>query len=546
VNVARARVPAALARLQRGGMLRLWPWLPLVFAAVYAIVLLASVRSVVQGIYLSADVVSAPYIGELYGQAPPGAHVVLGNFPWYTTLWFEQATHGLPGHRQIWEVGPWVISLLGVGLVAWSTSRAAGRWAGVVVAVALGCAGPGLLGYQFAPSIHAFTFVHVAILGAFLVWCSTRAEGRLGAHLLSCALLAAVTAAGVASDRLLVVAGVIPFMLAGVALGWCLAAPAGRRIALSCVLVGAGALAGGAVIVSVMEAQDVRAAHFTINLAAFDGLAPNFRILAEGGAYLFNGDFSGMRLDFAGGLAVACALALAIAVVAVTRYGRGWWRGWAMPPRRPTAGTGDAARVAHVAFWSLAASLLPVFLLFSSIPVDRYTGRYLLSAGYGVVALVPLVALLRGNRGRALVTAGVCVVVAGSIAGLLRRDIQDNPSHYPTGSLSGPLLRLARAEGVKYGYAGYWDAAPLTWQAKAEIQLYPVMGCVTGPQLCQVGPHRITSWYTPRPHTRTMLVKDRAQENLPERGLGRPDKVVEIGQLTVYFYPYDIAYRFRR
>jgi hypothetical protein len=115
--------------------------------------------------------------------------------------------------------------------------------------------------------------------------------------------------------------------------------------------------------------------------------------------------------------------------------------------------------------------------------------------------------------------------------------------------VSGPLLRLARAERVKYGYAGYWDAAPLSWQMKTAVQLYPVGQCYrNGGFLCRVPIHRISSWYHPRPHTRTMLVVDPAQTAFgpvdAPPSLGKPERVVAIRPVTVYIYPYDIAARF--
>src|SRR5438876_8016195 len=62
--------------------------------------LLASFGAIVGVIYSNADIVSAPVIGELYGNAPDSARVVLGFLPWYTTLWFELATGWLPFHRE--------------------------------------------------------------------------------------------------------------------------------------------------------------------------------------------------------------------------------------------------------------------------------------------------------------------------------------------------------------------------------------------------------------------------------------------------------------
>ena len=291
-------------------------------------VLAVTFKSLVQALYQSADLASAPYIGEVYPQAPPGAEVVLTNFPWFSTLWFEQATHWLPAHRQVWEVGPWLWSLVGVGLVAWSTARAVGRWAGAMVAVVLGCAGTGLILWQFAGSGHAPTFAHVGLLGAFLVLCATRPQGLIGrpaVHVAVCLLLAAVTAAAVASDQLLLLAGVAPFALAGLALRWLLVRPAGDRVALTAVAVAAAAVAGSRAIVAIMHSQHVVGSHFDISLAPFDQLGHHVRLLGESLAFLFNGDFGGMKIDARGLLTLGCAAAVTGAAVAAVRLGRTWF-----------------------------------------------------------------------------------------------------------------------------------------------------------------------------------------------------------------------------
>ena len=157
---------------------RLWPWLPLVLAAIWVVALAADFRDLVQAIYASADFASAPVIGELYGERE-GSQVVLGNFPWYSTLWFEQLTAGLPAHRQIWQLAPWLFSLLGVAAAAWATWRAAGAWAAMIVAVTLGCAGSTLINFQFGLSLHSPAFTHVCLLGAFLVLAAERG-GQVG------------------------------------------------------------------------------------------------------------------------------------------------------------------------------------------------------------------------------------------------------------------------------------------------------------------------------------------------------------------------------
>ena len=537
---------------------RLWPWLPLVFAAAYSIALLADLRTLVQSIYQQPDFASGPYIAELQPDAPAGAEVVLTNFTWYTTLWFEQLTHGLPAHRQIWQVGPWIASLLGVGLLGWSVWRAAGGWAATMTVVVLACAGSGMLLVQVPGTGHAAAYLHVSLLGAFLVLLAGRRSGRIGgpaAHGAACAAVAAITAAGYASDTLLLVAGIVPFALAGLLLARQLAAPAGRRIAGTAVLVAVGATLGGLAIREVMEARHVVASHFEIAFAGFDALATNFRLLVHSIAYLGNGDFGGMSIDGAGLLALACAATIGAAAVAVARHARGWWNANANAAWRPAAlapGAPEARRTAHVTFWLLSVLIVvPVFVL-SSLPVDRYSSRYVVTVAYGLAALTPVMAAARGPAARALVVVGACLIVGASVRGLLAHDLQDGLSRsFPTGSQSGPLLRLARSENLTYGYAGYWVAAPLSWQMKTEVQLYPVYPCPGDPaRLCRWGQHQISSWYTPRPGTRTMLVVDPA---LPMDGpreapavLGRPERTVKVNRLDVYIYPYDIASRMGR
>ena len=512
---ARRLAPVSLRRV---GWQGLWPWLPLLFAGVYAVVLLITLRSVVQSIYWSSDIVSAPYIGELYPDRGPGAQVVLGNFPWYTTLWFEELTRWLPAHREIWEGAPWLFSLFGIGLVAWSAGKAAGRWAAMIVAVALACAGPGLLTYQFAPSIHAATFVHVCVLGGFIVLCASR-EGRVGrrpaVHVASCAALAAFTAAGLASDRLLVAAGLAPFLLTGLALAWLLPKPARRRLAISAVAVSILAVIGAQIIAAIMEAANVRAAHFEVTFAQFDRVVPNLRLLAQSLAYLFNGDFGGARLDARGLLTFACALALAAAAYAALRFGRIWVRRTIALRRRGGVGGLPPVLAAHVMFWSMAAAGLALAFVLSSVPVDRYSSRYVLTVGYGIAALVPVAANARPAWARVSVVAGACAIVTGSIVAMGNRDLQNRAPAFPTPALSGPLLQLAHQYGATTGYANYWDAAPLTWQMKSDVRVYPVKSCTGGAIPCPVGFHLISSWYRPRPGRRSFLVVDPRYANGP-------------------------------
>jgi hypothetical protein len=59
--------------------------------------------------------------------------------------------------------------------------------------------------------------------------------------------------------------------------------------------------------------------------------------------------------------------------------------------------------------------------------------------------------------------------------------------------------------------------------------------------------HLITSWYRPRPGAKTFLLSDPAYPatpSAPTPDLGPPIAIHQIGRVTMYVYPYDIAARF--
>src|SRR5437764_9015414 len=136
-------------------IVRNWRWAAVPFGVVYLILLALRFRGIVTHTNLDADAVSAPVIGELFGSAPASAHVVLGEFAWYSTLIFELATKWLPAHRHVWEVAPYLMALAGAGLTAWSVCQVAGRFAASLTAVLLVCAAPATLHLLLSMTQHA-------------------------------------------------------------------------------------------------------------------------------------------------------------------------------------------------------------------------------------------------------------------------------------------------------------------------------------------------------------------------------------------------------
>jgi hypothetical protein len=519
-------------------------WLPVVIGVGYLVLLLARMGPTLDAIYTNGDVASAPYIGELYPHAPPGATLTLGQYPWYSTLWFELATRQIPFHRTLWEVGPWLFSLLGIALLGWSTARVAGRWAGVLVATVLACAGSALLPIQVSGAFHGAAVVHACILDTFLVLLVI-GGGSIGgrfAHAGVSVAVAALTAVGLATDKVLYPAGVVPFAVAGIALVFLTPRRIGLRIAITTAAVAALAVAGAQVVTAAMDARRIVPGPFPITFASWGGLASNVGNLVQSIAKLFGGDLNGSEPGFRSSLAFACALAVAAALWALIRIGRAALAELTratheLPPS-------DALRFVHVTFWVLAAALSSAAFIFSSA-AESNGGRYVLAAAYATVTLVAIAVAQRGAFARAAFVAGASLVVGASVASLAYRDLDGNPPPIQSDAFAARLASFAESEGLSVGYADFWDAAPLIWKMHERVQIYPVWACDPDPRdgICAVDLLKIDSWYVPRPDTRTFLVLDtRFGPSDPYQTLGQPQEVVKIDtRFTIEVFDHDIA-----
>src|SRR5436309_5083318 len=120
-------------------------WVSVGLAAIYLVLVMVKFTHLVNATNWVSDSSASYVIAQTLGSAPSGRHVLLGQYGWYTTLWFFLVTKPLPLHRQIWEAAPYAFALLGTGLVSWASWRVAGRRAAALTAVALVCASPEVL-----------------------------------------------------------------------------------------------------------------------------------------------------------------------------------------------------------------------------------------------------------------------------------------------------------------------------------------------------------------------------------------------------------------
>jgi hypothetical protein len=535
----RGSVRARLLELRRRSDLLLYA--PLGIAAIYALALLVNAGEVIGWVYLDGDAASAMVIAELIDDAPPERTVYFSNYPWYETLWFMQATRGLPAHREIWEAGPIVAAFAAFAALSWSAYRTLGPWAAATVLALLVCMGAFARSTFFMPNAHGHTAVHVVILAVAFVWAVRRADRwspwGLGALALGLGL---VTAPGVASDRLMVVAGVAPLLLGAVALPFLLQGRAYVRLAASFLAASLIAVGLGRVITNAMEEDRVEPFDFKVNFLADGDLFLNMELFVRGLANLAGGDFFGAPvrpgtvLDFT--RASLVLIAFGVALVLVRRWTRTLRREQEPTPPR-------AAQIAYTLFWGLALLGPIAAFLISDAPVDDNSGRYLITSYMAAAALLPLAAA-GGSWRRWAVVAGASVF---AVVGTWK--LVDNPAPNNSGFVGGKdvaaLQDFARSEGLQRGYGDFWTAANVTWASRLDLEVFPLRACNTTRRYCRHNVHVITTWYDPKPGKSFLLVDSRQQRDVsgPDPSHGDPLEVRTFGQLTAYVYPYDIASR---
>ncbi len=452
----------------------------------------------------------------------------------------------VPLHRQIWEGSPYLMALLSIALITWAVWRLAGRWAGILAGCILVCAGPALLQLLLVLNDHAPTWFTLALLGAFLVLLELRAvDLPLWLLIATGVVVGCVLGANAASDVLATLAGAGPFLLAA-AITWWLARDRGSARAASIVLASCLlALLVGVLVHAyahhhnIVAASDARASLFV----AQEAVGSNFRDWWQSLVALGNGNFFGLSLGFTSALEFVCAVLTIAGVAVAARVVRRELAGWHARAQSAPAAPRERATIAWCVYWAASLIALSVAFIFSATPEGLPSDRYLVGGILAVAALVPLWA-----RGRVAlqvaVSAAVTVYAFAGWLALAQKRIAEPVS--PTHQIANEIERIARKEGLTVGYGGCWDAAPITWATHFGVKVFPVDDCDGNQHLCAGELHLITSWYKPRPATRTFLLSDPTYPfpaSAPTPDLGAPLAVHQVGPLTMYVYPYDIASR---
>ena len=320
--------------------------------------------------------------------------------------------------------------------------------------------------------------------------------------------LAGAAAVGWASDKAVEAAVVVPCAIAGVialrALRW----PAGWRVGSSALVIAASAWIFHSPIADAAARSGIAGSPFDVIMADPARRAANLQLFWKSAPMLLGGDYTSTH-GVRHGLALLCAWILAACVIAGLVYAavvvlRALWR----------PASANPARVMFVLFWGLSLGAMVGAFIWTTAPQDLNSNRYLISAAYALVGLVVIAAADR-RWSRAVAGLGLGIIAFAGFVSLANQDLRQDPAA-PNRQMADAVTRVGHQWGVKKGYAGYWDAAPLTWMTRNEFHIYPVDNCQAN-TVCPFNLHIASSWYKPVKGIKTMLLVD--PSNWPAEGL---------------------------
>jgi hypothetical protein len=548
------REPAA-ATGRRG----LFWWLPVACAAIYVGALFVTFHDVIASVYINSDAAVAPVLGQAIGHIPAGAYASLGNHAWYEEWLFLLATRGLSAHLELWELAPALWSLFGLGILMWTARRALGAWSAALAGAALVCVGAFGRFCFLAIEWHSLSLLHTIVVVAVSVWLVSRLGTMSWGRVLAvAAALGILTALPTASDSLFVPWALIPFVVTAAVMVRRMSSVARARLVVFSAIVVCLAAVGAWVLSSVMHHHGIASRSLPVALVAPNMIGHNLELLGESYAYLAGGRFVEPSLDAQNMLVLASAILVLVAILLVLDQARR-----IAASRAAREGMTDRQLV-YVVFWTTSLVVTSLVFLLTDAPRDAQSGRYLLAGYAGTAALLPVVAA-RSPRMRTSITVGVCVFALIAAYQLIRRPFVVIRPNVSVTALeprtASALASFARQERVTYGYGGYWDAEELTWATNFKVLVRPVRLCSSRSlALCYPQLGMVSSWYTPRPATRSLLVVDTPATSLatrssgkraksegsllaPDPALGKPLAARRLGQIEAYVYPYDIASR---
>jgi len=184
--------------------------LPLLAFAVYLAALAMHLpRWLSVDVNWNSDAISYNILAETVAHGVHGP-IWLANAPWYHVLLLDTLTAPLPGHRALWLLWPAAFYVAAVVVLAVTTARLAGRWAGLMTGVLCLAPTAPTLYPIITQAYHALTAIDSMLLAALLV-AVTRAR-RLDWQLsLAGVTLGLFSGLNAASDGLGILIALAPF-----------------------------------------------------------------------------------------------------------------------------------------------------------------------------------------------------------------------------------------------------------------------------------------------------------------------------------------------
>lgn len=518
-------------------LLRISTWIPVAFTVAFTTLLWTRFGEIVDRVNWDADVATVPVIGATFDPSAD-AHAVFGHFGWYTILGWELLSRELPFHRQLWEATPYFFALTSAALLGWASWRLAGRWAAAATVALCVCTSSWSTYNLFTLSFHTSTWFSINLVAAYLVLLETTAIATRRLSLLLSVLVGVVTGANAASDPMLVYFGLIPIAATAVAVLVLNRREGGRTAAL------VGLVLLTAVVVDAAVSELAARLRLTVveqpaQLASASDLWPNTRRFVRQLLELLNADFWGRGTSFTAGTAVLCAVFVTGAILlAIVTLARRLVSGGRAP------GFAGQTALSYLVFWGAVLIVVPASYIFST--VGTHAGWYFVVLVYALAALTPVLAA-RASQARLITTVGISIFCLASMLAVGRMAYPLDRVGVPEVAGYVPQLeRIARQNRASVAYASFWNAAPLTWASDLRLHVYPVAECEQ--LVCPFSFSVVSTWFEPRTGAKSMLIVTRGDplvHDPPSASLGDPSNEIQLGDIKVYVYDYDLAARLK-
>jgi hypothetical protein len=467
-------------------------------------------------------------LSKTIAQGMPGI-IYTGFSPHYTTMLINVLTYHLPDYQLLWMSWPLAGYAAAVGVVALTVNRLAGHWAALMTAILCLAPTPSVLRPLLAQAFHGVTVVNCILLASFLVILVEHGTRTTPTVLLLAGGLGIFTGLNAASDFLVVVIGLIPFICVALLLLASYRDRASLRSASICLGVLLTAIVAESVTNAVGEALSVVHGTFAV------GLIPPNEVLAHlelAGGIVWEEIAAPWQYvtrvvslpELIMGVATLCAIVTAGALGLIRLFGA----------RRVPASPERRALQAHYLIWTAmaAASFAAISLTFTAY--DLWAVRYAVILWVAGAAAVPL--LFTGSRVR---RAGFALLVTALVA-IHGAAVYAAPARTDPGMTAA--VAYLESQHIRYGYAEYLEANSITWVTQGIVTLRPAISCGHSGVLCRTTTGNVSSWYAPQSGWSAVIVDPRYSLSVPPASIyGVPREIHRIGQLTIYIYDHDLG-----